>query len=717
MDCIETKDKLYTGTLSLTDAHPSTSVCDGGKKMKCIATKSCTNYSNEMFSDRDDVYVTVRVEKRMGDRVMVGLVVADKLDNCSDRTCGEKEIEGSFGCGIVDLAVFLLQADRIVYMGDCEMSDPTDIHMSFSKGKLSFGINNASVMSDELAAMTFTGRYRLGVSVIKEGQVAAIRRCSKEPPAPSDAQITASSEEDTCGQNDNPNAPLPTCLDPFACNDASRTPYSGTLTLQPAFVSTVVSDEGKKVACCKTSHQTNYSNEVFTDRDDVHVTVRVEKRMGDRVMVGLVMADKLDHCSDRTCGEKEIEGSIGCGIFDLGVFLLQAGRIFFIGKCEMSDPTDIHMSFGKGKLSFGINTDSVMGDELAAMTFTGRYRLGVSVIKEGQVAVIAHRFKETPGLDAKAILLATFLSALSGSGAPRTPYSGTLTLQPAFVSTIVSDEGKKVACCKTFRSTNYSNEVFTDRDDVYVTVRVEKRMGDRVMVGLVVAERIGNCMGCTCGEKDIFGSIGCGIVDGGVILLKAGSIFFRGNCEMSDPTDIHMSFSKGKLSFGINTGSVMSDKLAAMTFTGRYRLGVSVIKEGQVAVIIRCSKEPPAPSDAQITPLLSTLSDNEAPSTPYSGTLTLRDAQHSTCASDEGKKVACLNTFRSTNYSNEVFTDRDEFHVTVRVEKRMGAHVMVGLVVADKLDHCSDHTCGAEEIEGSIGYIPPEKSIASCPPP
>ena len=103
----ETKEMPYTGILSLTDPHLSTAVSDGGRKIKCITTKSCTNYSDEVFTNRDDLHVTVRVEKRMGDRVMVGLVVADKLDKCGSYTCGEKEIDGSIGCGTVDGGMIL----------------------------------------------------------------------------------------------------------------------------------------------------------------------------------------------------------------------------------------------------------------------------------------------------------------------------------------------------------------------------------------------------------------------------------------------------------------------------------------------------------------------------------------------------------------------------------------------------------------------------------
>ena len=145
-------------------------------------TKICTNYSNEVFTNCDNVHVTVRVEKSVDDRVMVGLVVADKLDQCGSYTCGDKEIDGSIGCGIVDGELILRKGDRSFFRGKCDTNDPTDIHMSYSKGKLSFRIGRGQVNSDELSAMTLTGRFRLGVSVVKEGQVASITHCSKEAP-------------------------------------------------------------------------------------------------------------------------------------------------------------------------------------------------------------------------------------------------------------------------------------------------------------------------------------------------------------------------------------------------------------------------------------------------------------------------------------------------------------------------------------------------------
>ena len=218
----ETKDSLYTGTLSLTGAHPSTAVSDGGKKIKCTTTRSCTNYSNEVFTDRDDVHVTVLVEKRMGDRVMVGLVVADKLDHCGSYACGDKEIDGSIGCGIVDGEMILRKGGRTFFQNRCDTSDPTDIHMSFGKGKLSFRIGRCEVKSDELAAMTFTGRFRLGVSVIKEGQVVVISHCSKEAPAA--------------------DALLPCCTSSAETEDSLCTE---TLSLTDAHPSTATSDGGK----------------------------------------------------------------------------------------------------------------------------------------------------------------------------------------------------------------------------------------------------------------------------------------------------------------------------------------------------------------------------------------------------------------------------------------------------------------------------------------
>ena len=121
----ETKGKLYTGTLSLVDAHQSTATSDDGKKIKCITTKSCTTYSDEVFADRDDVHVTVHVEKRMGDRVMVGLLVADY---CGSYICGDKEIDGSIGCGIVDGEMILRKGGRTFFQNRSTRTERPDRH-------------------------------------------------------------------------------------------------------------------------------------------------------------------------------------------------------------------------------------------------------------------------------------------------------------------------------------------------------------------------------------------------------------------------------------------------------------------------------------------------------------------------------------------------------------------------------------------------------------
>ncbi|KAJ9462641.1 hypothetical protein DIPPA_09402 [Diplonema papillatum] len=554
--------------LTLHDNYRSTDVSNGGKTVTCVrSTKSC-NYSKQVFGPDESVFVTVRVWKLMGELLSIGLVPHDQLSRALDFTVGEKEIPGSIGCGIKDGNVTLLMADDDpFFIGSCDTSDPTDIHMHFHDRRVEFRIGNGQFNSVELKGKRFNSkgkrfnsRYRLGVSVISEGQVAEITFVGRQPP---------------------PSAP-------------PNTPFDGSvLTLHDNYRSTDVSNGGKTVTCVRSTKSCNYSKQVFGPDESVFVTVRVWKLMGELLSIGLVPHDQLSRALDFTVGEKEIPGSIGCGIKDGNVTLLMADDDpFFIGSCDTSDPTDIHMHFHDRRVEFRIGNGQFNSVELKGKRFNSkgkrfnsRYRLGVSVISEGQVAEITFVGRQPPP-----------------SAPPNTPFDGSvLTLHDNYRSTDVSNGGKTVTCVRSTKSCNYSKQVFGPDESVFVTVRVWKLMGELLSIGLVPHDQLSRALDFTVGEKEIPGSIGCGIKDGNVTLLMADDDpFFIGSCDTSDPTDIHMHFHDRRVEFRIGNGQLNSVELKGKRFNSkgkrfnsRYRLGVSVISEGQVAEITFVGRQPP----------------------------------------------------------------------------------------------------------------------------
>ncbi|KAG7373776.1 hypothetical protein IV203_012871 [Nitzschia inconspicua] len=146
------------------------------------------------------------------------------------------------------------------------------------------------------------------------------------------------------------------------------------------------------IACKRTQSFTIYSSTSLTATDS-HMTVhfKIHDTKNTPIAFGLLPSSSKHACRNAMVGQASLRGSIGCYIDRDTVSLYKEGSRLFCGEASKEAITSaiVSMEMQNRRLTFYVNGGKLISEELQDIDLsTGRYKLGVSMMKEGQTAEV-----------------------------------------------------------------------------------------------------------------------------------------------------------------------------------------------------------------------------------------------------------------------------------------------------------------------------------------
>ncbi|KAL3906982.1 MAG: hypothetical protein SGARI_003753, partial [Bacillariaceae sp.] len=204
--------------------------------------------------------------------------------------------------------------------------------MKVKHGKLTFLVDDHTVNSEELQAMSFYGDYKLGVSMQKAGQTADVF---------------------------------------FGC----------PVTFKDIWAAGDVS--GEMMIVKKSKNFTFFSNEVLKPRGRYAIIAKVLRNCHNSVGLGIVPADCMEMCQSNLPGT--FQGSIACLIKNGSIVVMMNDDVAFNADVDTAAPNVLMMAIDDGQLTFSLDGRKVDCEVLESTRVTEDFRIGVGCSYEGQV--------------------------------------------------------------------------------------------------------------------------------------------------------------------------------------------------------------------------------------------------------------------------------------------------------------------------------------------
>ncbi|KAG7349977.1 hypothetical protein IV203_012574 [Nitzschia inconspicua] len=434
------------------------------------------------------------------------------------------------------------------------------------------------------------------------------------------------------------------------------------------------------IACKRSQSFTIYSSTSLTATDS-HMTVhfKIHDTKNTPIAFGLLPSSSKHACRNAMVGQASIRGSIGCYIDRDTVSLYKEGSRFFCGEASKEAITSaiVSMEIQNGRLTFYVNGGKLISEELQDIKLsTGRYKFGVSMMKEGQTAEVFY-------------------------GCP-------VSFKDCWSAGDVN--GPTLLAKNSMKFTIFSEEAMKPQGRYFFSAHVLNRCQQPISFGVLPVECKEECQNNLVGL--IPGTLACRIENDSVSVVKNGKQRFQTDMEIADSCIVTLQVDDGGVTFSVDGKKVGDERLDGdFRVADNFKVGVGLECEGQKVEIRGDGKSNGGiiPEEVDISALLLCAFEQYLRDQITADDLRWRDNMRSIDCDQTERIAVGVVKHTATIYTQRVVECEEDHSVDIRIlknspvgEAKHDPLMMIGVVNDNPINH-ERHHLGAGGFPNSLG--------------